>query len=388
MSTSVSRSIFLVFALSACALAQGHPGRGTPSFGSPGSTGSTPFPSIETNGGASAIFVTGKAVLDDGTELTEPATIQTICKGQKRTETYSDAHGGFSFQLGDANASSTAISDASSSNFGTPGIAQPRRDLRDCQLQAVLAGFTSPTVELASRGVSLNSIDVGRVPLHRMEHVEGTSISVTNALAPAAAKKALEKGREQERKGKWDEARKSLEKAVEIYPKYAAAWNELGRLQLRDHDASAARHSFEQSLAADPKYVNPYDGLAELAMVSRDWPGVIDATSKLFSLDPISFPEAYYYNAVGNYSLGNLDAAEKSALQGLRVDEAHQLPRLHYVLGLIRIQKQDYLAASEHMQLYLRFAAQPAEVEQAKKSLAEIEKLSARANSPAADPAK
>jgi hypothetical protein len=40
------------------------------------------------------------------------------------------------------------------------------------------------------------------------------------------------------------------------------------------------------------------------------------------------------------------------------------------------------------MQLYLRFAAQPAEVEQAKKSLAEIEKLSARANSPAADPAK
>ncbi len=389
MSTSVSRSIFLVFALSACALAQGHPGRGTPSFGSPGSTGSTPFPSTETSGGASAIFVTGKAVLDDGTELTEPATIQTICRGQRHTETYSDAHGGFSFQLGDPNPSTTAaISDASSSNFGAAGIAQPRRDPRDCQVQAVLAGFTSPTVELASRGASLNSIDVGRVPLHRMEHVEGTSISVTNALAPPAAKKALEKGREQERKGKWDEAGKSLEKAVEIYPRYAAAWNELGRLQLRDHDGLSARHSFEQSLAADPKYVNPYDGLAELAMLSRDWPSVINATSKLFALDPISFPEAYYYNAIGNYSLGNLDAAEKSALQGVRVDEAHQIPRLQYVIGLIFMQKQNYPAASEHMQLYLRFAAQPAEVEQAKKSLAEIEKLSASAKPPTADPPK
>jgi tetratricopeptide (TPR) repeat protein len=360
-------------------------------MGSSGSTRLSPFPSTEMNpsGSQAGIFVAGKVVLDDGTELTEPATIQTICKGQRRSETYSDTHGGFSFQFGDPNASTAAaISDASSSNFGTPGIAQPRRDPRDCQLQAVLAGFSSQTVELSSRGVVLNNIDVGRVPLHRLEHVEGTSISVTNVLAPPAAKKALEKGREQEKKGKWDEARKSLEKAVEIYPRYAAAWNELGRLQLRDHDTLSAQHAFEQSLAADPRYVNPYDGLAELAMLSRDWHSVIDVTSKLFALDPISFPEAYYYNAVGNFSLGNLDAAEKSALQGVRLDEAHQIPRLQYLLGLILMQKQDYPAASEHMQLYLRFAAQPAEVDQARKSLAEIEKLSASAKPPAADSAK
>jgi tetratricopeptide (TPR) repeat protein len=384
MRTSLSCCTFLVFAISPFALAQGHPGRGTPSFGS---TGPTPFPSTEINAGAqSPIYVAGKVVLDDGTELTEPATIQTICRGQRRTETYSDTHGGFSFQLGDANASTAAaVSDASSSNFGTAGIAQPPRD---CQLQAVLAGFSSQAVELANRGVVLNSIDVGRVSLHRLEHVEGTSISVTNALAPSAAKKALEKGREQEKKGKWEDARKAFEKAVQIYPRYAAAWNELGRLQLRDHDGPSARHSFEQSLAADPRYVNPYDGLAELGMLAHDWQSVIDVTSKLFALDPISFPEAYYYNAVGYYSLGNLDAAEKSALQGVRVDEAHQIPRLQYVLGLIHMRRQDYAAASEHMQLYLRFAAQPAEADQARKSLAEIEKLSASTKPLLADPPK
>jgi hypothetical protein len=389
MRTSFLHCTVLVLALSGCALAQGHPGRGTtPSFGS---TGPTPFPStdINTSGAQSAIFVAGKVVLDDGTELTEPATIQTICRGQKRTETYSDTHGGFSFQLGDGNTSTAAaVSDASSSNFGTPGIAQPRREPRDCQLQAVLAGFTSQAVELSSRGVVLNSIDVGRVSLHRIEHVEGTSISVTNVLAPTAARKALEKGREQARKGKWEDAKKSFEKAVQIYPRYAAAWNELGRLQLRDHDEPSARHSFEQSLAADPKYVNPYAGLAELAMLSHDWHSVVDVTDKLFALDPISFPEAYYYSAVGNYSLGNLDAAERSALQGVRVDEAHQIPRLQYLLGVILMQRKDYPAASEHMQLYLRFAAQPAEVDQAKKSLAEIEKLSASTKPLPGDPSK
>src|ERR1700674_4232575 len=202
MRTPFLRCAFLAFALTASALAQGRSGGGRPSFGSPGS-GPTPFPTTGMNSSSSqsAIFVAGKVVLDDGTELTEPATIQTICKGQRHTETYSDTHGGFSFQIGDPNAgAAAALSDASSSNFGTSVTTQSRRDPRDCQLQAVLAGFTSQSVELGSRGNQLNSIDVGRVPLHRLEHVEGTSISVTNALAPPAARKALEKGREQEKR--------------------------------------------------------------------------------------------------------------------------------------------------------------------------------------------
>jgi hypothetical protein len=335
------------------------------------------------SGSQSFTFVIGKVVLDDGTELTEPATIQTICKGQQRTEAYSDTHGAFSFQFGDSNAGTgAAVSDASSSSFGNPASTQSGRNPRDCQLQAVLAGFTSASVELGSRDIVLNSIDVGRVPLHRLEHVDGTSISVTNALAPAAARKALEKGREQEKKDRWEEARKSFVKAVQIYPRYAAAWNELGRLQLRDQDKQPARHSFEQALAADPKYVNPYHGLAQLGMQSHDWHNVIEVTGKLFALDPISFPDAYFDNAVANYSLRNFDEAEKSALQGVRVDEAHQIPKLQYLLGMILLQKQDYLAASEHMQLYLRLATQPADIDLAKKSLAEIEKFSASAKPP------
>jgi hypothetical protein len=389
MKTPFSCYVFLAFALTAQVVGQSRFGRSDPSFG-PANPTPTHNPSIgmNTSGSQSSVFVTGKIVLDDGTELTEPAAIQTICKGQKHTETYSDTRGGFSFQFGDPSAGAAAsISDATSSNTGI-GMISPGRDPRDCQLQAVLAGFTSPNLELSSRANLSNNIDVGRVSLHRLARVEGTSISVTNALAPAPARKALEKGREQEIKGKWDEARKSLEKAVQIYPRYAAAWNELGRLQLRDHDAASARHSFEQALAADPKYVNPYEGLAQLAMQSHDWHNMIEVTGKLLALNPFNFPDAFYYNAVGNYYLGNFDAAEKSALSGIRVDEAHQIPRLQYLLGLMLFQKRDYPAASEHMQLYLRFAAQPADVDLAKKSLAEIEKFSATAKPPVVDAEK
>jgi tetratricopeptide (TPR) repeat protein len=395
MRTPLFRCAFLIFAVSASALAQGHSGGGKPSLGSPGSTAPMSFPTTGTKAPASVlsgVFVSGKVVLDDGTELTEPAMIQTICRGQRHSETYSDARGSFSFQFGDPNpVAAAAISDASSSSVSDRSGMQSPRDLRDCQLQAELAGFSSQAVELSSRANLMNSVDVGRVPLHRLAHVDGTSISVTSALAPAAARKAFEKGLEQEKKGKWEDAQKSLEKAVQIYPRYATAWYQLGRLQLRNQlpnqlqsdGAQSAKHSFEQSVAADPKYVNPYDGLAQLAMLAHDWPNVIDITGKLVSLNPVNFPDAYYDNAVANCNLKNFAEAEKSALQGVRVDEAHQIPKLQYLLAMILLQKQNYQAASEHMQLFRSLAKQPDDIELAKKGLAEIEKSSARAQPPA-----
>ena len=225
--------VFLLFALSGIAVAQhGRPASGSPNSAVPPfSSGTISSPSTQ-----SEIFISGKVVLDDGTELTEPAVIQTICRGRRHSETYSDTHGSFSFRFGDpTQGSAAAISDASSSNVNNNGMGtQSRQDLQDCQIQAELAGFSSQPVELNTRIGLTSSIDVGRVPLHRLAHVEGTSISVTSALAPPAARKAFEKGLEQEKKNKWEDAQKSFEKAVQIYPRYATAWYQLGRLQLRN----------------------------------------------------------------------------------------------------------------------------------------------------------
>jgi tetratricopeptide (TPR) repeat protein len=396
MATPGFRCAFLIFALSTCALAQ-RTGGGRPSQGIPGAIGSTSFPPASPASAGTDIFISGKVVLDDGTELTEPAVIQTICHGRRHSETYSDLRGSFSFRFGDpTQAAAAAISDASSSTVGNQQGRQSVLDLHDCELQAELAGFSSQSVELNSRAGLMNNIDVGRVPLHRLAHVDGTSISVTSALAPPAAKKAFEKGLEQQRKSKWEDAQKSFEKAVQIYPRYATAWYQLGRLQLRSQlpnqlqsdAAQAAKHSFEQSVAADPKYVNPYDGLAQLAMQAHEWQNVIDITGKLVSLNPVNFPNAYYDSAIANYNLKNFDDAEKSAQQGIRVDETHQIPRLQYLLGIILLQKQNYQAASEHMQVFLSLARQPDEIDLAKKGLAEIEKSSASAQPPAVDPDK
>src|SRR5436190_292430 len=69
----------------------------------PGSTLPPGFPSGSSNPLGGPVFLTGKVVLDDGSELTESANIVTMCRSVKRVETHTDSHGGFSFQMGTRN---------------------------------------------------------------------------------------------------------------------------------------------------------------------------------------------------------------------------------------------------------------------------------------------
>ena len=115
-----------------------------------------------------------------------------------------------------------------------------------------------------------------------------------------------------------------------------------------------ARHSFEQSIAADSKYANPYRGLAELDTQQQHWESLVKVTDQLLALNPVSFPDAWLRNALGHYYLHDFGAAEKSARQGMKVDEGHQAPKLEYLLGVILMQRRDYQEATVHIQNYLK----------------------------------
>jgi TolA-binding protein len=369
------------------------PGRGTTTPNPPTTTRPTMTPNMsapDTTFGRRA-FISGKVVLDDGTHITESATIQTICRGQRQTVAHTDSHGGFSFEFGDRTSAAMAgISEADVDSSWSPGSGGRgnQKDWRDCEILAELPGFTSQHIDLSSKMNTFETTDIGRVVLHRMGQVEGLTISATSAMAPKDAQKAFEKARDKAGKQKFDEAGALFEKAVQIYPKYAAAWFELGRIQLQKNEQEAARHSFEQSLAADSKYTNPYRGLAELDTQQQHWESLVKVTDQLLALNPISFPDAWLRNALGHYYLHDFGPAEKSARQGMKVDEGHQVVKLEYLLGVILMQKRDYQEAAVHIQNYLKQTTAPAEVEEAQKRLAEITRLTASAgNPPAADPA-
>ena len=320
--------------------------------------------------------------MEDGTPPPDFVVIQLLCTASPRSLGYTDGKGRFSVNVRDRN-NDAALDDVSEQgNFGgrggdlgliSTGMTRGPSTLSGCELRANLAGFRSDTVNLFDRKAS-DSPDVGTIFLHRRANVEGLTVSATTAMAPAGARKAFQKGREEEKKGKWADAEHQFQKAVDEYPKFAAAWYELGRSQEALSDSDAARKSYAQSLVADSKFVSPYERLAELAAIQRNWQEVVDDTSRLLRLNPVDFPRAWYSNAFANFQLHNIGAAEKSARDGITADSSHRIPQLSYLLGVILAQKRDYAGAAENIRAYIALAPKAPDIEKVKQQLADIEK--------------
>jgi len=341
------------------------------------------------------IFVSGRVLMEDGTAPTESIAIERVCNGQPHTEGYTDSKGYFALELGRQN--NGVMVDASeetsgftmgglggsqtgrngSNSLGAMGSGETR--FMNCDLRARLAGFRSQTLSLATRR-AMDNPDVGTILLHRIGATEGGTVSAISLAAPKDAKKAYEKGVDQVKKKKVDDAIKSFQKAVELYPKYAVALCEMGRLQMMRGEVEPARESFQSAIQADPKYVLPLVELSFLEMQAQRWKEVAAATEAATKLDPFSYPQEFFLNAVANYNLKNFDVAEKSAREAERLDTRHQYPKNSHLLGIILAQRQDFTGAAEHFKTYLKLAPDASDAATVKKQLEQVEKVSASAD--------
>jgi tetratricopeptide (TPR) repeat protein len=348
------------------------------------------------------IFLSGRVMMEDGTAPPEPVMIERICQGNTpRPEGYTDSKGRFSFELGrnnqmfaDASTGSgadwdndpvtgrnTGMSGGMPGGFGRSG-GITERQLMGCEVRASLAGYRSDVVSLAGRR-SMDNPDVGTIVLRRLANVEGFTTSATSLMAPKDARKAFEKGSELVKKKKVADAEKEFQKAVDLYPKYAVAWHELGLLKEQQNQADAARTAYQQAVASDSKFIKPYIQLAGMAARQQDWKQTAELSDKAIKLNPYDFPAIYLYNSVAYYNLQDLEAAEKSAREGVKSDPQHRIPKLAHLYGIILAQKQEYSSSAEQLKAYLKFAPNAADVETVKKQLAEIEgKVAQKAPAP------
>ena len=352
---------------------QGRPGTGTgQQQGSLGRTGQQQQQGLNQPRFQRPIFLSGKVMLADGTPPGEPVTIERVCWGQRRPETYTDSKGRFSFQLGDKH--SLAFADASTSGAsndafsgagfnsrgfgsqaspGAPAVnALGRVDLSGCELRAVLPGYRSESIQLNQRSV-FDRPDVGVIILHRIAKGQGISVSATSLAAPKQARKAYEKALKELRKKdaesrKPKKAIKELEKAVAQYPEYAAAWTLLGRTRLSINDKEGAREAFDQATQADPKYLSPYIPLLRMELQEQRWVEVNLVSERLLSLNP-HMTEVRFYRAVAAFNLGKMDLAEDLVLDIQSGEGGKKFPATHRLLGMVHARQGNFpLAATAY----------------------------------------
>ena len=323
------------------------------------------------------LFLSGKVMLADGTPPGEPVTIERVCYGQRRSETYTDSKGRFRFQLGAGN--SLAVADASTSSassavFGGSGrssgnsvarLGAPSEkvlgqvDLTGCELRALLPGYQSQSIELRKRSV-FDSPNVGVIVLHPIAKGQGISVSGTSLAAPKQARKAYEKALKELRKKdasrKPEKAINQLEKAVAEYPEYAAAWSLLGRTRLSINDKEGAREAFDKAMKADPKYLRPYISLLRMEWEEQRWAEVNLVSERLLNLNP-HMTEVQFYRAVAAFNLGKMDLAEDLALDIQSGEGGAKFPGTHRLLGMIHARQGNFPLAATAYRGFI--AAQP-----------------------------
>ena len=313
-------------------------------------------------------FFSGRVMFDDGTPPNTEIRIERLCGTTPRLEAHTDSKGRFSFQLGqnigvDTDASTSGV--PSSANGRSPGPfdngdlgsrglgnSSSSGGLWNCELRAAYPGFHSDTVRLAGR-MQLDNPDVGTIVLHRIGHVEGTTISLTTTLAPKGAQKAYKKGLQLAEKGKLDEAQQRLREATDLYPKYAIAWYALGQAQERAGQKEEARKSYQSAITADSRYVNPYDQMARLAAQQGNWEEAAKFSKQAISLNPVEFPSSLWYNAIASYQLKNDKEAEKSVRDLLKLDTRHNYPQAENLMGELLLRQGNYPEAATHLKSYL-----------------------------------
>jgi tetratricopeptide (TPR) repeat protein len=370
---------------------------------STGSATSNPSSGLNQSTMRRPIRVSGRVAIDDGSPLSFPATIERVCAGNRHAEGYTDREGYFALVLGQhpdviGDASETPTSTTTSTNGSSPppGVSTVNSPsgnsklssetltgdsrMASCELRASLAGYTSDTINLATRS-AMDSPDVGTILLHRMGSPDtAMTVTATTLRAPKEARRALQKGLELEKKNRPEEAIASLQDAVKVYPEFAFAWCELGKLQLDNDHTPDAHESFEAAVKAEPRWPEPYLRLAVMAVMAHDWKQVADTTEHVLHLNTFQYPQAYFLNGAANFNLRHIDLAEEDALAAEKLDLQHQYPQIEKLLGSIYSERHRYADAADKFRSYLMLAPEAEDAAAARRQLADMEALAAESS--------
>ena len=376
--------------------------RGYPPAGDPNSTTNSTNNSSAGTLPPPPIMVSGRVMLEDGTAPKESVAIERVCNGNPRLEGYTDTRGYFVLQLGSGNnqfqdasesaggfgrssqplggigglgglgsGSGTGTGSGTGSSTRGPGLGDSR--LLNCELRARLSGYRSQSASLMEHR-ALDNPDVGIILLHRVAPAEGAAtVSAATLVVPKPANKAYNKGLDFLKKGKSEEAHASFQSAIDLYPKFSSAWFQLGKLQVVDGQLDDARKSFLAATQADPQSVGSFLELALLSLHARNWNELADVTYHALKLNSFDYPQAFFLNAVANYNLKKLDTAEKSARAAQRLDTRHVYPENSHLLGVILVDRQQYVEAADALRDFLVAAPHAAEAAAVRRQLDDLE---------------
>ncbi len=303
---------------------------------------------------AADVFLHGKVTMEDGSPPPKPVTIERPCLDSEVPVfvATTNAKGEFIYKI-------------------TIGSVDMIAFNRACVLRASLKGYESTTLDYND----WNLFQDPNLPSIVLIKLSGNpSVNIfSETQAPRKAFKTWVRAGQAAQAGRWPEAEKQIRMALQAYPKFAQAWHALGIIYQNEQKIDQAREAQLKAIELNPKLQAAYLMLARLDIETKDWEGAKKAADTLIQEDTRhKYPEAYVHQAIARWQLKDINGAEASVKEAIRLDRKRDLQRAEYVLGMILESKKDFDGARDHMQRYLTLEPKAGDLASVKARIAHL----------------
>ena len=166
-------------------------------------------------------------------------------------------------------------------------------------------------------------------------------VSVSDLGVPSSAEKEFDKAGQLISKQDWAKAAERLHRAIAIYPRYAAAYNNLGAVYSHMGDLAQAKEALQSAIALNDHMVSAYLNLGRVSFNAKDFPGVETSIGKALSL---AAPNVAEFTLLAYAQLANRHFDETIATS----QQAHRSQLSHHaVLHLLAAGAEDIQGKNE-----------------------------------------
>jgi tetratricopeptide (TPR) repeat protein len=177
-------------------------------------------------------------------------------------------------------------------------------------------------------------------------------ISAAEMNVPDKARKEMEKGMELLDKNDYKEADKHFQKAVDLYPKFARAWNNIGVVRAKTGDRPGAVEAWQKAIGVDERYGSAYFNLSRVSIANKQPAEAQKLIEKGLTANPNDV-EGLFLLATSQAMQGNWDQALINARK-VHAGEHKRFPDVHMIAAQgLAAQNQPKLAIEEY-ELYLK----------------------------------
>ena len=265
-------------------------------------------------------------------------------------ETFTDSEGRASFHVSDPGQYRVLVS-------GTPiqGTTSETLHVEDMDKSRMVFLRVKPRSDVASATTKRNTSQV---------------TSAAELRVPSHAKKAFRKGMEAWEHNDYQKAAEQFEKAVNIYPQYDSAFNNLGAMYYQMDQPEKARAAFERSIALNDRNADADRNMARILIHDGNFSRAKVLLKKSLTVEPLN-PISLTLVCVAEIQTGDVDGALTTA------HKVHHLPHegysvVHYVAGQALEQKGQPQDASMEYETYLNESPNGAEAGKVRNALTRL----------------